>query len=344
MRALRRLSTRLYDIQLVEVPDKQVEGYEVKAKVEYAGVCASDIKYAGQQLDVNAKIIPPVTLGHEGSGTVVDIGRNVTSLKVGDRVCIETTVYSCGRCFHCIEGDLNLCDFRRGIGSKADGFFAEYIINKEHHVHRIPDHLSLKAAALMEPLAVSAHLVVEQGQISPTQTVVIMGPGPIGLLSAQIAKAFGTRVILCGTPTSRHRLELALKLGICHVVDNMADLNKLTREITQGNGADVVFECVGSEVAVTNVLQVVRKNGKVILAAAPRDDITVNFTKIFRQQITVLGSMSTKPSSWQMAFKLVERDMVNLEELVTAVYPLDRWQEAFELTKNKQGMKILLRP
>ena len=185
-----------YDnLELLDVEEPQVYGDRVKIKVAYTGICGSDIHtFKGEY---NAKGLP-VTLGHEFSGVVVEVGPDVKNVKVGDRVTSETTFETCEQCIYCKSKDYNLCDNRKGIGTQANGSMARYVLSREESCHVLPETVSLKAASLTEPLACCTHSVMEKTSIKEGETVLVIGPGPIGLLAAQVAKANGAKVIITG--------------------------------------------------------------------------------------------------------------------------------------------------
>ena len=169
-----------YDnLELLDVEEPQVYGDRVKIKVAYTGICGSDIHtFKGEY---NAKGLP-VTLGHEFSGVVVEVGPDVKNVKIGDRVTSETTFETCEQCIYCKSKDYNLCDNRKGIGTQANGSMARYVLSREESCHVLPETVSLKAASLTEPLACCTHSVMEKTSIKEGETVLVIGPGPIGLL------------------------------------------------------------------------------------------------------------------------------------------------------------------
>lgn len=183
MKALVKTELGFGNLEVQEKPEPSPGRNQVKIEVKYAGICGSDIHtYEGHY-----KVATPVTLGHEFAGEVVEVGENVTEFKVGDRVTSETTFYICGECEYCKTQDYNLCNHRKGLGSQQDGGFTKYLIARKESVHHLPVNVDYQSAAMTEPLACTYHAVAKT-EINEGDLVVVIGPGPIGLLAAQVKK------------------------------------------------------------------------------------------------------------------------------------------------------------
>lgn len=297
MKAVRKLEPGYDKMELQQVEEPNVTGTLVKIKTAFTGICGSDIHtFKGEYKNPKT----PVTLGHEFSGTVVEVGPEVKKVKVGDRVVSETTFETCGKCRYCLEKDYNLCSNRRGIGTQQDGSFAEFLVSKEESVHIIPDNVTFEAAALTEPLACCVHAALEKTTIKATDTVLIVGPGPIGLLLAQVVKAQGAKVIISGITKDKPRLDLAKELGIDVAVDSMTeDLTNIVLELTDGYGADKVFDCSGFAPAVNQALAVTSKKGTFVQVGLFVDKFNkFDQESIIQREIQYVGSRSQKPTSW----------------------------------------------
>jgi L-iditol 2-dehydrogenase len=344
MKALMRMSIAPNDVQLVDIPEPRPQRDEVKIQVKYGGICGSDLKMLNENADGSRRIRPPVVLGHEGAGIVVEVGDDVHSIRPGDVVSAETTMYACKKCRYCINAEYNMCPDRIGLGSGANGYFAEYVIAKARGVHKIPEGVGLKAAALLEPLSCAVHMVFRQARILPDDIVVVMGPGAIGSCVAQVVKASGARPILVGTGHSSHRLDISQALGIETLSIDDCDVVSYVMDVTKGIGADLSFECVGSRPALANALDCLRKGGTLVLGAAPTEEVIFDIPKAFFGQIKIVGSLSTTPFSWYHSICLLQQDKLNLEPLATHVVPLEQWEQGFDYTKERRGLKILLEP
>ena len=339
MKALVKFGKGENDIELREIPEPVPQANEVKVKVEATGICGTDL-YGYSALK------PPVVLGHETAGIVVEVGEKVKDIKAGDRVTTETTAYICGQCKFCQSKDYNLCIHRKGLGSAANGAFAEYFVIRKESIHQIPPYLDFNSASLFEPLACATHAVMEQANLLPHEIVLVLGPGPLGLLTAQIANSLGAKVIICGIEGDERRLSTAEKIGISHVFNiKKKDIKNYLSKLTVGYGVDVVFECSGSAEAVEYGLNLIRKGGRYIQEGIIHQPIQLRFDQIlFDKELSIIGSRTQKPSSWDKAINLVKEGKVNLKELVSDVLPLSNWKEGFRRAKKKNSIKIVLQP
>lgn len=337
MKALMKLTNG--KMALRDIPEPVPGAGEVKIRVKATGICGTD-------LHGYSAVKPPVVIGHETAGEVVEVGKGVKKVQVGDRVTTETTAYICGKCRFCQEGDYNLCLQRRGLGSKANGAFAEYFVIREESIHHLPSHIDFFSGALAEPLACATHAVMEQGKVLADDVVLVLGPGPLGLLVSQVVKIEGARVIICGISGDEKRLALAEELGIDFVVNlQKVDISRFIKEITKGYGVDVVFECSGAPAAVHLGLELVRKRGKYIQAGIIHQRVELDFDDIlFGREVYLIGSHTQKPSSWIKALKLMEEKKVNLKALITHQLPLAEWEKGFKIAKEKDSIKVILYP
>ena len=327
------------ELQERDVPEPASD--EVKVAVAYAGICGTDIHtYEGHY---NVRF--PVTLGHEFSGEVVAVGDAVTAFNIGDRVTSETTYDICGACTYCQTGDFNLCASRKGIGTQVDGGFTSYLVAKADHVHHLPQEVSYEAAAMTEPLACAVH-AVSKVDIQPGEQVVVMGPGPIGLLVAQVVKSKGAEVIISGLNHDQTRLDKATALGLDHVVNiQQQDLKTYVQDISNGYGADVVLECSGAVPAARQGLDILRKKGRYVQVGIFKDaEIPFDLEKIVQKEIRVVGSRSQKAADWEPALALLQSGAVDAEALITSVLDISQWDEGYRHIKDGEGIKVLLRP
>lgn len=328
----------------LELLDKEVAtplDDKVKIKVHYAGICGTDIHtYEGHY-----KVNFPVTLGHEFSGEIVEVGADVKDFKVGDRVTSETTFYICNECEYCESKDYNLCNHRKGIGTQVDGAFTNYVIAREESLHHIPDEVSYQSAAMTEPL-VCAHHGVSKIQVNSGDVAVVMGPGPIGLLVAQVLKSKGATVVVTGLDNDKVRLDKAEALHMDYVVNlQQTDLKTYINGITDGYGADVVVECSGAVPAARQGLDILRKKGFYSQIGIFKDaEIPFDMEKVIQKEITVVGSRSQKPADWEPSLRLMADGLVNAEALVTKIYDISKWDEAYQHLKSGEGIKALLKP
>jgi len=327
------------EIQDKEVPQPGKD--QVKIEVKYAGICGSDIHtYEGHY-----KVTAPVTLGHEFSGEVVEVGEGVTEFKPGDRVTSETTFYICGECEYCQSGDYNLCNHRKGLGTQQDGGFAKYLIARKDSLHHLPKNVDYQSAAMTEPLACTHHAVAKT-EINEGDVVVVIGPGPIGLFTAQVAKSRGATVVITGLTNDQVRLDKAKELNIDYAVNTQEeDIKEVVNSLTDGYGADVVFECSGAIPAAKQGLDLLRKKGQygqVGIFAQP--EVSFDMEKVIQKEIRVVGSRSQKPADWGPSLALMNDGSVNAKAMVTHEFDITQWDEAYEVIKSGEAIKVLLTP
>ncbi len=341
MLALRKVAPNDPNLALLEVPEPTPGPGHVVVDVAAAGICGTDVHIMHDEYRSD----PPVTLGHEVAGTIAALGDGVTGWEVGQRVVTETYYSTCGRCEHCRTGRPNLCASRRSIGSFEDGGFAPKLSTPATNLHALPDDLGFPEAALVEPLACVVRALLELNELRAGDRAVITGPGPIGLLALQVAKASGARVVVLGTAADAARLELAHRLGADGVltVEAADGLAEATAEALGGE-PDVAIECSGAEPAATLLLRLVRKAGRFVQVGLYGRPIALDFDQVCYKELRVSGSFATTPSSWHRALVLAGSGAVSLGAIVGATYPLVEWERAFEAVAARTPGKVLLVP
>ena len=343
MKALVKYDKGPGNMEVRDVPEPVAGAGQVKIKVKYSGICGSDLHI--YHSDIAIPVRPPVITGHEFSGVVEEVGEGVSGFKPGDRVVSETAYHYCGTCHFCREGFYNLCVERKTLGYWFNGIFARYTVVPAARVHKIPDNVSDIAAAMTEPLACVCHAVYDLCRIVPGNLVLVTGPGAVGLMAVQVAKAHGAVVVVSGTDIDIKRLEMAKKLGADYAVNVEKDkLEDIIGKLSGGYGADVVLECAGTESAVDTGLKLIKKRGWFTQIGLPGKKVNFDIEKICYKELHFSGSLGSRNHSWRMALKLQEEGKVDLEPLADTIIPLTRWKEAFERFEKKQGCKILLTP
>lgn len=342
MKALTKTKPGYDNMELLDIVEPIAEKNLVKIKVEFSGICGSDLhSFKGEY----ANIKTPVVLGHEFSGVVVEIGPEVKKVKVGDRVTSETTFETCGKCDYCKSKDYNLCPSRRGIGTQVNGSFAEYVISREESVHVLPEEVSSLSASLTEPLACCVHATLEKTTVVKDDVVLVFGPGPIGLLVSQVAKSQGAYVILAGVTKDKERMNLATELGIDRVVDILQeDLEKVVMEKTNNYGVNKVFDCSGVIHAVNQGLKLIKKKGDFVQVGIFAKSMNeMNQEVIVQREINYIGCRSQKPSSWVTSLELLKNKKVDTEKLVTKIVPLDDWRDGIDAAMQGTEIKVVIR-
>jgi L-iditol 2-dehydrogenase len=326
---LTKLAPGAGNVALAERPEPAVRPRHVVLEIQAAGICGTDLLIVDGGMDTSV----PVTLGHEASGRVVEIGEDVDSSWLDARVVAETHFSTCGRCAFCLAGRTNLCRERRSIGTDVDGAFAPRLLVPERNLHRIPDWLDGHAAALAEPLACVCHSLLERGAIGTGDDVLVVGPGPVGLLAAQVARSSGGRVHVRGTPRDAGRLAAAQRLGFetSTTADELVD-------------ADVVVECSGTAAGIASGLGAARRGGRHVQIGLAGKPVTVPFDLVCFGELTLTSGAASTPSSWRAALELIATRAVQLEPLLSAVLPLARWDEGLAAARARDGIKIVLDP
>lgn len=276
----------------------------------------------------------PTTPGHEFSGTVEGVGDKVTNIQPGARVAVQTLI-PCGHCRFCWRGEINVCEDMLELGSLLPGGYEEYVVVPAILLHPIADHLSLEEAAMTEPSA-NAHAVVRRAEIQTGDYVVVIGPGPIGLLVMQYAALKNPgKLILVGLPNDEPRLKVGSTLGATATVGlPTAQAIERIYELTDGRGADRVLQCAGSIHATALALKIAGMNSTVALegVTGTEDTIPVSPDDILQKQITWRGVRGWTIADFAAALKINESGRINLKALLTHRFTLDQYDAAFEMT------------
>ncbi len=330
------------ELRETDVPGPRPD--EVLIEVKAAGICGTDIHIKHDTYPY----WPPVILGHEFSGVIVEAGDRVENFKVGDRVVAEPHTRACGKCELCRTGNVQLCASKRSPGWGINGAFARYLAMPEHLLHHIPDSISYEEGAVIEPTANVVQDVLERGRVEPNDVVVVFGPGPIGLLSVMAARAAGARrVILVGAESDEAvRLPLGQELGADDiVVAGRDDVVEAVADITGGRMADLVVEASGAPPAIALTPHVVRRLGRITaIGMNGRDAVPFPWDAAMWKVCTVIFNLSTGYTSWQKAIGLVGSGRMPVGKIITHKVPLEDWATAFDATESGQGVKALIIP
>jgi len=321
------------NVGLGTVPRPMPGPDEVLIEVYAVGICGTDLHIQDDEFPS----LPPVVMGHEVTGRVVEAGPGAGDW-LGKRVSPETYFYTCDTCSACKAGRRNLCPRRRSIGSHVDGGFASHVKVPQRNLHEVHDSVGEHAGALYEPLSCVAQCLCDPAVASPGDTALVVGPGAMGILSAQVLKAQGADVTLSGTPRDQQRLDIAASLGITAVL--AADLGLATPD----GGFDVVADASGDERGIDAGLRAVRKGGHYVQVGLTGKPIAVDIDLICLHELVVTSGFASTPRSWRRVEKLVAAGLVVLDPLVTDVAPLSRWQTSFGRTRKADGLKLMLDP
>jgi L-iditol 2-dehydrogenase len=317
------------NVGLAERDERDPGPGQVLVRVSGAGVCGTDLHIeAGEYPSA-----PPVTMGHEVSGVVAALGEGVDPAWLGAGVVCETYFSTCGVCEWCRDGRPNLCPQRCSIGSFVDGGFAEQLVMPATGVHRVPDWLDEHAAVLAEPLACVCHCLLDPPKVSTGDRVLVTGPGPVGLLAAQVARALGGDVLVAGLPTDEPRLAVAEQLGFATDTGaaSQADF-------------DVVIECSGSAGGAATCLEASRRGGTYVQIGVFGKPVTVPLDRVFQKELVLTSGFASTPRSWLRALQLIEERRVELVPLVSEVVPLSAWERVFADLRAGRAIKVVFDP
>ena len=342
MKAVTKTRPEPGNVELTDMPGPHPEAGHVVIEVHNAGICGTDIHILKSEYIIE----PPVILGHEFCGEIVEVGSEVTGFAVGDRVTVNPSAGKlCGKCRYCRMGAPFFCVDRAALGSGINGGFARYCGVRQEILFKLPDSLDMEAGALSEPFACAFQAVVELTEIRPGEVAVVSGPGPIGLMCMLLARAHGARVVVLGTSVDGQRLDLARQLGADEAMDvETANAQEVIDDLTHGFGADVVLECAGAEGSAAQCLDLVGKLGRYTQVGIFGAPITADLDQVVLKQLRLQGSICHTWQTWERTMDFLGQGTVDLHSLISARLPLSRWQEGFDMVIAKQGAKVLLYP
>lgn len=326
-------------ISIEEVPTPELEEGEALIKVSHMGICGSDVHIYEGKLAANYPIIP----GHEFSGYLADIkSKKHENLKVGQKV-VAHPLTSCGICEMCITGRDNTCKQVEIFGVHEAGGFAEYVKVPANKVYSLPENMDLKLSALLEPLAVAVHDVRRSG-LRIGETVYIVGGGPIGILTALVAKTAGASRVLVGE-FNDYRIKFMRDLGI-EVVDlKETSLETAVADVTQNKGFDIVFEDSGARAAYNDMMLAVKNGGTIMLIGMPADKQMIDVTACAKRELTLIGCRIHANINYAAALEVLKSGELSkkIEKLITHTFPFDQIEEAMEFAaKDQEHVKVIV--
>jgi 2-desacetyl-2-hydroxyethyl bacteriochlorophyllide A dehydrogenase len=329
------------DLRYEDIPDPQISDDEVLIKIAYAGICGSEIHMLDGVIPKEV-ISPPAILGHEISGTVAKVGKNVTEYRVGDRVTAHPWV-GCGGCYFCKRAQENFCQNPSCfLLDPRGGAFAEYTPVEAKQVYKIPDDMSLKLAALVEPVSIAVH-TIDLSRIKPGFSVAVLGSGTIGLACLILAQRAGASLTII-SDLADWKLEIARKYGADIAVNpDKEDLKKAVMDATGGMGVDSCIEAVGVKATYETSISIIKNGGQVLAVGVARPDFRWEispFEVLFRQ-IAIQG-VFWSPYSFPRTLSLISK--LDVEPLVTHTFHFQEIQKALAVQRKGEGIKVLLEP
>lgn len=333
------------DLQLRDVPTPEIGPEDVLIQVKACGICGSDVH--GMDGSTGRRIAP-IIMGHEAAGVIAEVGSEVTTFQVGDRVTFDSTV-SCGKCSFCRKGQVNLCDSRQVLGVscgeyRRHGAFAEYVSVPAHIVYRLPDSFAFEKAALIEAVSIAVH-AAKITQIEKGSSAVVIGAGMIGLLVIQAFRVFGCSQVLA-VDLEESKLKLAREAGADDVFLASAP-NLLARlaSATGGNGADIAVEVVGAQKSMLTAIHSVRRGGTVTLIGNLAPNVEIPLQLVVTRQLRLLGSCASA-GEYEECIALMSSGAIQVEPLISVLAPLSEGAQWFDRLYHRESglMKVVLQP
>lgn len=331
-------------IEIQDVPEPKIKEDEVLIEVKAVSVCGSDLHIYHDA----HPYWPPVILGHEFSGVIAEVGKEVKGWKVGDRIVSETRTGSCGTCYICQSGFPQVCEQKRPYGIGINGAYTKYVAGLARLLHRLPDSIPFEVGAVIEPTAICVTSILERSQLRAGETVVITGPGPIGLISLAVAKSAGARVLaITGTSADEGvRFGKARELGAegTIIVDKENPVQKVL-EMTNGLGVDLLIETSGNARAIAQAFEMVRRLGRVCaIGISGKEEVPIPYDRGIFKALRYDFCFSSSWTAWETTIGLISKGILPIEKIITHKLPLEKWEEAFHLLENLHAAKVILIP
>ena len=338
MKAIVQTGPRSVETQERDVPSPAAD--EVLLRVHSAGLCGSDAH--AYQYEGGYEWIPiPRIMGHEYSASVAEVGADVEGLSEGDHV-IEEPIHDCGHCFQCKNGQPNVCQNFSITGMHRDGAYAEYVVVDPAHVHAVPESIPLDHAAITEPTSIATRAVFDQSSATPGDTVLVEGPGPIGVLTAAVADSMGAKVLVSGlSQDTQYRLPLVEQLGIETVNTQEEDLGEVVEAFTDGIGIDVVFDTTGHHSGVEVAAEQVRKGGQIVVVGLPGEESELFMTPLVRGEVDLNTSYGSTWRNFEQALRLMEGGEIAIGDIVDDSFSVEEPEAAFDAFLSSETCKPL---
>lgn len=316
-------------VVLQEIPEPVAAPGDARVRVIATGICGTDIHVAHDEYPCE----PPVVMGHEILGVVESVGDVADSALIGARVACETYYSTCEKCDWCRAGRRNLCPNRRSLGSFKNGGFARFAVMPVINLHVLPDDLGELDGVLSEPLSCVTQCLLDPPIVNAGDRVLVTGPGAMGQLAAQVAKAQGGTVVLAGLEKDAERLAVAASLGI-----------GTTTSTPEADSYDVVIECSGSAPGAATALRAARRGASYVQVGIFGRDVAVPLDLVLYKELSVTSGFASTPASWRRAMALIEQRLVTLGPLVTRAVPIDEFRAAFDAAAAGEGIKTVVIP
>jgi len=319
-------------LKIEEWPTPTIKPHEVLVKVAACGVCHTDLHYLDHGVQTFKK--PPLILGHEPSGIVAQVGKEVKNFKEGDRVLLPA-VLTCGSCEFCRTGRENICQTMTMFGNNIDGAYAEYVVVPGKDVFHLPNEIPLEEGSIIaDAISTPYHAVKNRAEVRAGDSVVVLGCGGVGVNVVQVAAACGGVVI--AVDVSDKKLEWAKKLGATYAINStkVENIGKEIKKLT-GGGADIAIEAIGRAQTIEIAFSTLRKGGRLVVVGYTNEEIKLSAAKIMYFEMEVRGSLGCRPVDYPKLIELCRIGKIKVKELVTQKFKLEQINDAFDLLRNR---------
>jgi alcohol dehydrogenase/L-iditol 2-dehydrogenase len=343
MRAIVKYDYQDRSVEIRDIGKPAIGPDQVLIKVAAVGVCGSDIHMWRNHQSWKIKI--PVVLGHEFCGVVAEVGDDVKSFAVGERVAVETAAYVCGECIFCRTGNYNLCPERLGYGNLIDGSMTEYVVARPQILHRLPDSIPFEHAALIEPICVANRTILEVSNVKPGDIVVVQGAGAIGIFSMLMAKISGAgTIIVTGTDIDSKRLAIARELGAHYTVNiQQEDPVALIKTLGDGYGAHLVVDCTGVSAALKQSIELVRPLGQITKVGWGPQPMNFSLDPLVQKAARIQTSFSHTYATWERSITMLAAGLIPLDFMQGCVYEMESWETAFSEMESGNNIKSVIK-
>lgn len=328
-------------LSIEEIPTPQPQAGEIRVKVAGCGVCHTDLHYLDHDVPTFKK--PPLVLGHECSGWVAAVGAGVKQFKEGDAVLLPA-VYGCGHCRMCRTGRENICESMVMFGNNLDGGYAEFLVAPAKDAFPLPAEIPIvEGCIIADATTTPYHAVVNRGRVQPGDQVVVFGCGGIGLNVVQIAAALNARVV--AVDIAEAKLEWAKKLGAAATLNpqSVDRVDKAIRQLT-GGGAEVAFEAIGRPVTQEQAFASLRAGGRLVMIGYSERPMTLESGRVMFRELEIVGSLGCRPVDYPRVLEMARQGKIQVAELVTAKFPLEQINEAFDVLRRGEGIRSVITP
>jgi L-iditol 2-dehydrogenase len=329
-------------LEIIEVESDKIGNTEVLLRMRSASICGSDLGFYNYTAAYQKFAKVPTIMGHEFAGEISEVGRDVKDFGPGDRVSAESVLY-CGKCKFCRSGQTNICQNFTVFGMHRNGGFAEYVSVDQRYLHRIPPDVTFLEAGVVEPLSVVVNALEDvAAPVRAGDNACVIGPGPLGLFSAELLRSKGVRdILVVGIGIDEFRLELARdKLGQITLNSEESDLIEKKNSMTDGYGFDSIIVSAGSPAALKSAVSLASKGGQIIVLGIFPEEVPIAVSDLVRRQVSLRGSYGSAWKHYEEAIRLLKHKTVRADSIVSHQFSLEQGDEAFQMAKAKTGSKV----